>query len=357
MEFDFGVWLGPSSLRCVDGRQLGEENTWPKRFRRFPATEYHETAMAGSRNGCSINMTALHMVMRAWNDALPLMGGLRQVYAEAAGIESQRLTLAHFFVLSKMGCALPALMARRALDPIADGALPALVATQFKLIAGFFMVAQHSLWAEDGEALEALHADTFYDYADRHEIFTSPSGRACGGSRKKILELFDYLVEPQDDCSLDTLRSFVDARQLLSYATLSVHLELTLQLLQRLIKARYLELTHPDCERTRERVGWLRAVGGLQQVRDALQRLPIDQPVDVKGANELIDRLTVDLHHVMAGAAQSQYHAQALTQVQRYAERQQRAILVVLGRSDSLRLTREQVARRLALPELAGGVQ
>ena len=373
MEFDYGVWLGPSSLHCVDGRQLGEENTWPRFFREFVPTEYRDSNMPGSRSGCSINMTALHMVMRAWNDALPLMGALRASFAEVYGFGARPLGMEAFFVLSKAGCALPAFLVRRHDAPLADGDIPALVATQFKLIAGFFMVAQDMLWGKT-PADPDPDANAFFDYADAHGIFISPGGRACGGSRRKIIELYEYLHSAAHEQPLAPLANLADPMALQAYTAHSVALELVLTVISRRLTARYLEvasdwtttqrrhapagmLRSRSSDDTSARVRHLRDNAGVWRVLDLLGTAAVEPLVSTATSRGLVEEVEAGAEQVDSPASVQQHLEQAAAVITPYAEGCQRIILDQLGRRDVVRLSPRQVRQRLnvlplSLPEV-----
>ncbi|MEL7022516.1 MAG: hypothetical protein AAGL69_02145 [Pseudomonadota bacterium] len=357
MEFDYGLWLGPSSLRCETQRQLGEENVWPTLFRRHVATDYNVTKMRGSREGLLINMTALHLVMHAWNDALALMQSLRDGYLTLQPDRPNHLSQADLFILSKAGCGLPAYLVRHLPARYHDGQLPAIVGTQFKLIAGFFMVIQHNLWARDGTRQSFTDAAAFFDYADRHQIFTSPGGRACGGSRRKIMELYDHLQQPGEVPDLKPLESMVDVVRFFEYVVSALHLELTLLVVQRQVKATYLHVDASSDSRSdarRARIEWLRDTDAIESVIKQLERLQLSREVAASPSRELRALASRSVDEV-ATPEQRPAHYQALIRsVQRYASDRQADILAGLNRPSLKQLSEAQVNRRLELSAFAG---
>ncbi|MEL7311574.1 MAG: hypothetical protein AAFN07_08695 [Pseudomonadota bacterium] len=355
MEFDYGLWLGPSSLRCETGRQLGEENVWPTLFRRHIPTEYNVTKMRGSRNGLLVNMTALHLVMRAWPKAVELMESLRDAYVSLQPEPMPVLSQHDLFILSKAGCGLPAYMVRSRPQRASDGQLPEVVGTQFKLIAGFFMTVQHNLWGRDGGQLAFESAEAFFDYADRHEIFTSPGGRACGGSQRKIMALYDHLTPVRESPFLEPLASLADVPKLLAYVAHSLHLELTLLFVQRHLKAMYLEA---DGERTfdarnrREQIEWLRDTHHIEHTLRRLETMLIALPIESGVAEEFRNEILNSAQSLRPGAGLRD-HFRAMTEiVQRHGHTCQSNILGLLGRSPLRALPRAQVERRLDLSSL-----
>ena len=60
-EFEHGVWVGVSSAHTADGRQLGENNTAPSRFKEIIDTEYRLCKFPDSRNGGMINWQLIYV--------------------------------------------------------------------------------------------------------------------------------------------------------------------------------------------------------------------------------------------------------------------------------------------------------
>ncbi len=362
MEFDYGLWLGISSLHCVDGRQLGEDNTWPYFFRERIPTEYHTSNMPGSRAGHAINMTTLHIVMKRWDSVLPLVAALRKAFDECMATDGQALTLGDLYLLSKTGVALPALMVRRHESRIRDGALPADVATQFKIIAGVFMVVQHMLWSGRHEANDRLDAEIFYDYADKHGIFISPSGYACGGSRRKIMELYDIVYQcPADSTAADTdqLAAHGDPAQLVDYAINTTALDLMLLGAQReLQRFYYTKLGELGADDTRDCC--LRHIEeqlgvdgdapdfkcrGIWPLFDRLDDARIAHPPNAD-SGAVIEQFGLVAEPDSTTAVIAHYQDCLQRIVETASERQAR-IARILGRRDSGAITPQRVARRL----------
>lgn len=372
MEFDCGVWLGPSTLHCVDGRQLGEENAWPVFFREHVATDYHASNMPGSRSGSVINMTALHMVMRTWNQALPVMGAMRRLFDDGFGAHGKTLGMRELFVVSKMGCALPALMVRRGQAPLRSGQIPALVATQFKLIAGFFMVAQEMLW---GNARHDPHvsAEDFFEFADREGIFISPSGRACGGSKKKIIELFNYLQAVDADTDMDALTQYAEPGQLLTYTTHALYIECVILLVQRALRCAYFQWVHEHgrtgnasvadtvltaCSDVTEprltaRLAHLNDNAQLWQLVELLATAQLDTPVSLTDARALVEQIAAGTTQLDNEADVVAHYRAAADRVRQFMTAQQHAVLAILGRRERPALADDRLFERLAVLPLS----
>lgn len=201
MEFEFDVWSGATAMHCINKRQLGENNTFPGFYRENIPTEYHKCGFEGSRAGLPMNMTALHEVMNHWKPALGLINAIRHCYKERFNITDKELDPAGLFVLAKICAALPAFLVRRAQKPVFDGEIPVSVAAAFKITAGVFMVLRKTMengirWNEIGHPASGAE---LYEYADRHNVFVSSSGRVCSGSRRKIIELIDFMIKGEGD--------------------------------------------------------------------------------------------------------------------------------------------------------------
>lgn len=204
MELEFEIWTGITAIHCENNRQLGENNTFPAFYHENISTEYHKSSFEGSRAGHMMNMTALHAVMNRWSDAIAVIGAIRHCYMQRYGIAHKQLMPAELYILAKTCSALPAFIVRRFEHPVRDGKIPASIAAEFKITAGMFMVLRKMM--ENGicwtRADRPISGEEFFDYADRHNVLISSSGHACAGSRRKIIELADYMIEGVDEISL-----------------------------------------------------------------------------------------------------------------------------------------------------------
>ena len=364
MEFDYGLWLGISALHCEDGRQLGEDNTWPRLFRERIPTEYHTSNMPGSRAGSTINMTTLHIVMKRWGDVIPLIESLRSHYDIRFDHDTDPLRLNDLYILSKSGVALPALMARRGTsDRVIDGALPATVATQFKVIAGVFMVVQDMLWSGRYTADSRVDPETFFDYADDHGVFISPGGNACGGSRRKIVELYETVYRPGDRIAAapDLIAAYSDADQLFDYTTNSVWLEQLIVGAQRELQSKYYRAsTNMASEQWSQNLAahierTVSAKGssgspefkrrGVWPLLDRTLDADIGHPLTV-GSGQIKQKLALEADLVSTDAIMEHYR-HCLDVLATLATASQRLIADVLGRPQPKPLSAKAVARRL----------
>mgnify|MGYP006175796221 CR=1 FL=1 len=156
----------------------------------------------------------------------------------AAGEEIAFLGLFDVYTLAKLCVCLPAWQARQRHAPLKDRRLDPVVATAFQLTAGMFMVIRKMLargepWLDESSRMSPAE---LYDYADRHGVFISPNGHACGGSRRKIIELMDFLISGSGrragrDEGLDA--ATVDIDRFYRYAMHALTLEALLKLARR----------------------------------------------------------------------------------------------------------------------------
>ncbi len=197
MEFVYGLWEGISAIHCDDGRQLGEGNAGPGRFKESIPTNYRVGNLDGSRSGMMINMTALHNMMKLWDDAIDILMFMRTQYLKHYGIPDGKLTVYQVYIFAKICVAVPAYLARRKNSPVGDGEITTKIAAQFQLISGVFMIMRKMI--EKGEpwlsASTCFDAEQLYDYADKNGVLVSREGYACGGATRKIVELLRLSVE------------------------------------------------------------------------------------------------------------------------------------------------------------------
>lgn len=195
MEFRYGLWLGVSCLYTSDGRQLGEENARPMLLNNFVPAQWQECKYAGSRNSRLINVSALRNAMAHFDEALAIVGAVRAFYLERRGKAPTDLVgLWDLYIVSRAATALIAYQARRqragAPAPIVASAL----ASQFQFISGVFMICRHMM--RGGEPLimqnQTASAEQLYRYADEKDLFVSPTGKACAGSRASIMQFLEF---------------------------------------------------------------------------------------------------------------------------------------------------------------------
>jgi hypothetical protein len=193
MEFDHDVWLGISSFFSQDGRQIGEANTAPERYKVVIDTEFRPCKFEGTRYGLLTNITASRHVLAELVNAIQLATLLRNNYIQRRGLKSERLNLLQSYVFSKMGAALTAFHARRQDNRIESGSLAPLETAFFTLGVGPFMVVRALM--EMGSLIpldpEPKSADELYMLADSSRSLISAGNRGCAGSKKLIIQFAD----------------------------------------------------------------------------------------------------------------------------------------------------------------------
>lgn len=246
MEFTQGIWAGISSIRCVEGRQIGETNSLPAALYRPVPTQFHQGNLEGSRAGYSINLTALQHIMRLWPDLLSFIGFIRQLTMQRLGITRRNLTTIEMYLVGFVGISVPAYMARRKLDQKVDMEITLIVADQQKLIAGVFMMVRHMLERGNLDLTETtqLTGAELFDYCDEHGLFLAPTGAktACGGAKRKIIELIDHVINGSNkelvitDAAQESINQLGNLQEFMDYALAAIEIELSTMLSRAAIK-------------------------------------------------------------------------------------------------------------------------
>jgi hypothetical protein len=229
-----------SAARSSDGRQLGEGNTVPLIDRVSFPIEYRVSKLDGSRLGLPVNQNALQTVMRTWDGALSIVAGLRGVYVNRRGLENTPFNYAELLAFAKICTSLSACLLRRGKDPVPDGSIPVPVATIYKLVMGVHstvdaMINNGEQWFDPDEVPTA---DIVYEYADSHQLFISRSNVACGGPKKKILQLLELLIRgnyesaPRQASTNEQVLSWREFEHAVDYGMKVVEMELAVRLFQ-----------------------------------------------------------------------------------------------------------------------------
>jgi len=209
MEFHYGLWNGVSALYSDSGRQLGEENARPFRFNHHIRAETIECKYKGSREGRSINMSALRIAMQNFDAALSITQAVRNHHLGQLPA-THELGIWDLYVIARASIALVAYQKRfvrqNAVSPSVSDAL----SSQYQFISGVFMICRVMMENAQPEIAEnrPMAVQALYDYADEHRIFISFNGMACAGSTKKILEFLQFCETgggPELDLDLSTI--------------------------------------------------------------------------------------------------------------------------------------------------------
>ena len=234
MEIEYGLWEGISSIHCSDGRQLGENNVKPLYLKdQSIKTSLHVSKHEGSRSGLIVNMTALQILMREWGESLKIIGAVKNIYLTKYKKESSPFNLYDLFIIAKLCVSLPIFAVRKS-DPIyKDAQLPSNVSAQFQLISGVFMIVRRMIEKGDSNIINnsILTAEELFDYAENNSVFISEAnGQVCGGSKKKIIELLDFILTDDtssENDSIECIKSIVgDVDTFFNYSLAAVELEI-----------------------------------------------------------------------------------------------------------------------------------
>lgn len=260
MEFDHDVWLGISSFFSTEGRQIGEANTAPERYKVVVDTEFRTCKFEGTRHGLLTNITASRHVLAELQNAIQLATLLRNNYIQRRGLTDERFNLLQSYVFSKMGAALTAFHARRKERRIVSGSLPPLETAFFTLGVGPFMVVRALM--EMGSLIpldpQPKDAEELYALADSSRSLISGDGtRGCAGSKKLIIQFADvawngsFKGELKSPEALRVYNSVDDWDSFYTYVYASSRLELLIKLHQTLCsQALMLLQDHPQlCSR------------------------------------------------------------------------------------------------------------
>lgn len=210
MEFELGVWRGVSAVQAISGRQIGEGNTRPFLFNRHIPAETYPCKYGGSRSGRPINMTALRIAMRHFDEASQIVGAVKAFHLNQKKMHDRdRMTgLWDLYVIAQASIAIIAYSLRQRhtapLEPPISNAL----ASQYQFITGVFMICRHMIQNNPDRIAtnETVCAEELFSYADRHALFHAPDGQVCAGSEAKIMEFLTFCIEPINDNKDDPSR-------------------------------------------------------------------------------------------------------------------------------------------------------
>lgn len=245
MEFKYGLWVGVSSIFGEDGRQLGESNTRPPVFNRNVPAEIQTCHYPGTRNGKSINVSALRTAMKHFYDASAITVAICDYHMTQMGKSSEELPgIWDLYVVSRASLALIAYRYRADKVPTREH-LPDELASQYKLVTGIFMIARDMMFSSCDAATENryMSADELYDFADENQIFRAGTDMVCAGSTRKILEFLEFAINRHHHSNSNKLpiQNYDDSKSFLGryvsdlegwyrYALLTIELDCFVQL-------------------------------------------------------------------------------------------------------------------------------
>jgi len=196
MEFEFGLWRGVSPLFSQSGRQLGEENTRPFIFNHHVPAETQICKYDGSRYDQLINISALRVAMKNFDEALDIVGDVRSFHLHQKDKQNiiTKLGIWDLYLMSRACIALIAFQVRHKDTMNASPIVKDSLASLYQFISGIFMICRHMMNEGDAKIIhnDPMSADDLYHYADQNKIFTSFNGMVCAGSTRKILEFIEF---------------------------------------------------------------------------------------------------------------------------------------------------------------------
>ena len=231
MEFDYGLWLGLSALISQSGRQLGEENTWPAHLNLHLPAQTAVCNFEGSRAQKEINLSALGIAMKHFDEALLICRAVRHVHCQRRqNVHNDDLGIWDLYIISRSCLALIAFMKRSKALPEPMGNVLDVLTSVYQFVSGLFMIGRDMIDTANPAAVQNRHitAQELYNYADRKGIFLSPNGMVCAGSRRKIfefLEVFDTDARENwtgDEFDLQTLVGNVEQWHNYTIATIDL---------------------------------------------------------------------------------------------------------------------------------------
>jgi len=193
----------------------------------------HISKHEGSRSGLVVNMTALQILMREWDESLKIIGSVKYIYITKYKKGNTPFNLYDMYIIAKLCISLPIFSVRKSAPIFKDGQLPSNVSAQFQLISGVFMIVRRMIENGDMDIINSNipTAEELFDYADNNSVLVSEAnGQVCGGSKKKIIELLDFIltvnINSEKD-SIECIKSIVeDVDTFFNYSFSAIELEI-----------------------------------------------------------------------------------------------------------------------------------
>jgi hypothetical protein len=251
----------------LEGRQVGEVNTFPEILRLKIQTEWKTCNYAGSRyhDDTPMNMTALRSMIAHWRPVLRTTLAVREEFLRRyppAGDGAWRLGDVH--ALSSGILALVGFELMRFRDPVKNGELDPVLSSLFRVTDGVRMVAAHLM---DAPRLSMTYdtrvaARDITDLAEREEQYKSAKG-VCAGPQNMIEEFVRTLFDgkPLEGPAEPLPRWAEDIPKALDYGLLGIQLYTAVFCTWMRTTKAYTEMREA-----------LIAHGGRQALRDAIER-------------------------------------------------------------------------------------
>ena len=190
-----GSWGEALYFRDTEGRLLGENTA----VLNHPSITWKERTFSDRRGQVKINEPALKSIAGSWDQLLADVAGLRAAYMRRFKIQSH-LNYADLFYLARIGTSIPCFLARLNENSLSPFQVPVRWANVFKVLAGVHgivvtMIAQRAL--DKQKLLQVPISDDMFDFGNEHNLFVTPTGQACAGSKTMILQLLDVMIHGQ----------------------------------------------------------------------------------------------------------------------------------------------------------------
>jgi len=251
----------------LEGRQVGEVNTFPEILRLKIQTDWKTCNYAGSRyhDDTPMNMTALRSMIAHWRPVLRTTLAVREEFLRRyppLGDGSWRLGEVH--ALSSGILALVGFELMRWTDPVKNGELDPVLSSLFRVTDGVRMVAAHLM---DAPRLSMTYdtkvvARDITDLAEREQQYHSAKG-VCAGPQNMIEEFVRTLLDgkPLEGAAEPLPRWAEDIPAALDYGLLGIQLYATVFCTWMRTTKAYTEIREA-----------LIAHGGPQALRDGIER-------------------------------------------------------------------------------------
>ncbi len=228
METIFGAWHGTSTSLDAEGTSIGGEP---------PAGEgrsLRRSKFAGSRAGALIDDRSFRYVARHWGDAMDQVAVVREAFERFHGLPDERLSATYAFVLATTLSSLPALLLRRADEPMLCGEIPPFVATAAGAGKGLATAVEAVLLGGDAARLQKpIWPDALLGRVEADRLLIGPRA-VCPVTSERLLEFIEVAIEgrgctPQP--SLTPIPAMFSLERALRYGATAARMELCRMLL------------------------------------------------------------------------------------------------------------------------------
>jgi hypothetical protein len=197
LEVVFPVYRVAHPALDTDGRQVGEGNAIPRSLFLDLPTERRVCDYPGSRfqDEKLMNVTALKLMMRHWDQTLALAGEMRARFVQRLPHHAIA-NVGDLHALAVATLSLPGYMMVRGERPVANGELDAGIAVLFRVVDGIRMTTQDMLFGPEEAYVtgDPVTADRVVDHCERRTLFLGLTG-VCAGPMKLIREFLELFVD------------------------------------------------------------------------------------------------------------------------------------------------------------------